>query len=295
MANYDIISSDTKKHYTVQENGINNETSLVLIGHGQPQYGEDQNTNFLHLLENFASVNEPRKPIVGQLWFKKNSNEDDDTTYDLCVCKQALEGNSVWDKIAVVSTSTDGPEKPITGDIWYDTHTHSLKIFDSNLNGWNVIGPDDAIHKEKINESTIMTKNSNNQISYRIPATVFAKNIENEGDDKSASGSLNLVTMKILAKEIFDTPSDVKTPRSAAWIYKFLVSAYEKTKDEYNYGVSIVGGANYELIGITENTDWIVDLYKSNGDFVVSVQDNGEKKLTDSRIVVGFDIDIVRV
>lgn len=57
---------------------LNRDTSLVLPGRATLNYGEYILENFLHLLENFASPNTgsppgPINPILGQLWFEKDS------------------------------------------------------------------------------------------------------------------------------------------------------------------------------------------------------------------------------
>jgi len=44
-------------------------SSLVLTGKGVFNWGEIQQENFLHLLENFASNTAPLNPTVGQLWY----------------------------------------------------------------------------------------------------------------------------------------------------------------------------------------------------------------------------------
>ena len=46
-------------------------TQLILrfIGKNYAGYGEIQNENFLHLLENFASGTQPTRPLGGQIWF----------------------------------------------------------------------------------------------------------------------------------------------------------------------------------------------------------------------------------
>lgn len=49
-------------------------TSLTLIGRLATNYGEVQNENFLHLLENFALASQPSNPITGQLWFDSGIN-----------------------------------------------------------------------------------------------------------------------------------------------------------------------------------------------------------------------------
>ena len=44
-------------------------TSLTLLGRLSSNYGEDQNENFVRLLENFAFAISPNNPITGQLWY----------------------------------------------------------------------------------------------------------------------------------------------------------------------------------------------------------------------------------
>lgn len=48
--------------------------STALIGRGAESYIEDLNQNFVKILENLASTDEPENPLVGQMWFDKNDN-----------------------------------------------------------------------------------------------------------------------------------------------------------------------------------------------------------------------------
>jgi hypothetical protein len=48
--------------------------STTLIGRGAESYIEDLNQNFVKILENLASEDEPENPLVGQMWFDKNDN-----------------------------------------------------------------------------------------------------------------------------------------------------------------------------------------------------------------------------
>lgn len=50
-------------------------TSLVLLGKGMSEYGELIASNFIHLLEHFASETAPVFAIQGQLWYKNNTKE----------------------------------------------------------------------------------------------------------------------------------------------------------------------------------------------------------------------------
>jgi hypothetical protein len=49
-------------------------TSINLVGKNVAGYGFYQNTNFVHLLENFSSSFSPDSPIKGQLWYDSENN-----------------------------------------------------------------------------------------------------------------------------------------------------------------------------------------------------------------------------
>lgn len=49
-------------------------TSLNLVGKNVAGYGFYQNTNFVHLLENFSNEFPPDSPLKGQLWYDSSSN-----------------------------------------------------------------------------------------------------------------------------------------------------------------------------------------------------------------------------
>ena len=49
-------------------------TSITLFGRLVQNYGDQQNENFVHMLENFAFTSEPAHPTTGQLWFDTNTN-----------------------------------------------------------------------------------------------------------------------------------------------------------------------------------------------------------------------------
>ena len=52
----------------VEDNTINQQTSLDLPGRNTTAYGTAIAENFLHLLENFAFNTAPTNPVEGQLW-----------------------------------------------------------------------------------------------------------------------------------------------------------------------------------------------------------------------------------
>lgn len=133
-------------------------TSLTLIGKNVNAYGDDLNSNFIHLLENFANTglqNTPTNPLVGQLYFDKD-------TQRLLVYSTALQWKPVGSPILSASTPSDLS----AGDFWFDVTNKQLNFFDgSNL---NVIGPPYSFALGKsgvVVEAVVDSNNANQTIS----------------------------------------------------------------------------------------------------------------------------------
>ena len=71
-----VITNSRGQTIATLETGTENTTatSLTLLGAGFPSYGEQQNENFVYLLENFANVTPPNYSVPGQLWFNTSDN-----------------------------------------------------------------------------------------------------------------------------------------------------------------------------------------------------------------------------
>ena len=54
---------------TIEDGTVNQSTALRFIGKNYAGYGELQNENFYHLLENFAGTGEPARKAIGMLWY----------------------------------------------------------------------------------------------------------------------------------------------------------------------------------------------------------------------------------
>ena len=66
---YTVNKFDGTLIATVEDGTIDNTTNLRFIGKNYAGYGEIQNENFLHMLENFAGGTAPSRPIAGQMWY----------------------------------------------------------------------------------------------------------------------------------------------------------------------------------------------------------------------------------
>lgn len=100
---------------TVVEDGtIDNTLDLKLIGKNYAGYGEVQNENYVHLLENFSSTTAPPRPISGQIWYDSSSK------------KLKFYDNSKWRTTGGAEISATAPTGLTTGDFWFDTANNQL-------------------------------------------------------------------------------------------------------------------------------------------------------------------------
>ena len=102
-------------------------SSLVLIGKQVTGYGELQNENFLHILENFSNVVDPSHPLEGQLWW--NSLQNTMNVYD----------GSAWRPVTGFTSSNVAPISNYIGDQWWDQTNDQYKIY--NGTDWVTVGP----------------------------------------------------------------------------------------------------------------------------------------------------------
>lgn len=101
-------------------------TDLTLIGRNFSGYGELFNENFIKILENFAAVSPPSKPLEGQLWYDKGDGR-----------------LKIWNGEQFRSTDTTvvSSIEPLllAGDIWIDSRRQQLYFNDGT--GTTLAGP----------------------------------------------------------------------------------------------------------------------------------------------------------
>ena len=73
---YTLRRTDGSILLNIPDQTINkNELPIALVGRGAINYGTDFAENFIHLLENFANLSAPTRPMTGMLWFDMNERE----------------------------------------------------------------------------------------------------------------------------------------------------------------------------------------------------------------------------
>ena len=113
---------------TVEDGTINTTTEIRLIGRNFAGYGEVQNENVLHLLENFSSPVPPAKPLSGMIW------------YDNSINKIKFYDGIRWRTAGSAEVNNSEPMGNVEGDLWWNTNTGQLFI-KSSEGEWVLIGP----------------------------------------------------------------------------------------------------------------------------------------------------------
>ena len=106
----------------VEDGTIDSTLDIKLIGKNYAGYGEVQNENFVHLLENFAGNATPPRPITGQIWYDTSTQKI--KFYD---ARSAL-----WRTVggAESAAGPTGPSGRGPGDFWWETNNKQLYVYD---------------------------------------------------------------------------------------------------------------------------------------------------------------------
>lgn len=126
---YVINLTNGQQLATVEDGTIDQSTTIKLVGKNYAGYGEIQNENFVHLMENFSSANSPANPLSGQIWFDSASK------------KLKFYDGSLFRSTGGAEVSTTQPVGLTTGDFWWDSGNNQLYAQNSD-GGFVLIGPD---------------------------------------------------------------------------------------------------------------------------------------------------------
>ena len=99
---------------SVADGTIDTTTDLRFVGKNYAGYGEVQNENFLHLLENFANTTSPPKVLEGQIWYDSGNK------------KLKFYDGTKFKSASGAETSDSAPGGLGIGDFWWDTAAKQL-------------------------------------------------------------------------------------------------------------------------------------------------------------------------
>lgn len=127
---YQVDRFNGKFLVSVEDGTIDTTTDLRFVGKNYAGYGEVQNENFLHLLENFANTTSPPKVITGQVW------------YDSANKKLKFFDGTRYKVAGGAEISDTAPSGLSTGDFWWDTSSKQLYAWTGTE--FTLIGPESA-------------------------------------------------------------------------------------------------------------------------------------------------------
>lgn len=124
-------TNPAKPSITVEDQRLNQETSLQFPGKNYAGYAPVIAENFLHLLENFAKTTAPNNPVQGQLWFDNSAGVN---------LLKVFDGTN-WTAAGSVKKAASAPlvASSIKGDLWVDTDNQQLYVYSGS--NWLLIGP----------------------------------------------------------------------------------------------------------------------------------------------------------
>ena len=127
-----FTDSDNKTPLTVFDNTSSTDTSLTFPGRNVTGYGQIIAENFLHVLENFASADQPINPTEGQLWYDSGNG-----------FLQLFDGTN-WKAASNIQKSPNEPsvETSKVGELWVDTTNQQLRIYTGTR--WILVGPSES-------------------------------------------------------------------------------------------------------------------------------------------------------
>jgi len=182
-----------------------NSSSLTFIGKNVTNFGDAQNENFLHLLEHYASNDQPRNPLKGQIWFNAKAQ----------VFRPAVYDGTNWRSLAVLHYSNTTTDKLINagavdyaasrpGDLWFNSASKQLYVVTGTNTTALLIGPErvEGFNETKM-RSAKMVDSSN--ISHPVIQVV----LDNE-------------VIAIISKDFFvcSTAGSANTPSGFTRVYR---------------------------------------------------------------------------
>jgi hypothetical protein len=113
---------------SVEDGTIDSTTDLRFVGKNYAGYGEVQNENFLHLLENFANTTQPPKSVLGQIW------------YDSANKRLKFYNGSQFKVAGGAEVSVTAPSGLAVGEFWWDSSAKQLYTYDGTQ--FVLVGPE---------------------------------------------------------------------------------------------------------------------------------------------------------
>lgn len=148
---------------SVDDGTIDTTTDLRFVGKNYAGYGELQNENFLHLLENFANTTPPPRAIVGQIWYDSGAKK-----------LKYFDGS----RFKVSGGAEIGPNPPsglAVGEFWWDTEAKQLYAWSGT--DFLLVGPEASPELGQSIVSPNVVRDSENNPNTIIQAITGGKTV----------------------------------------------------------------------------------------------------------------------
>jgi len=207
---------------TVEDGTVDNTLDIKLIGRNYAGYGEVQNENMVHLLENFASVSEPPRKISGQIWYDSKNK------------KLKFYDGIKFRTTGGAEIGATEPTNLTVGDFWFNTNTNQLYAWAGELKGFVLVGPQSVQTQQGSTEfKTVLVQDIGGN-SYPI-----------------IKAQINNKTVMIISSNEFTLPTGAIEGFKLIKKGTTLVDTMETNPDNPAYGIT---STEYRFWGTTSNS-----------------------------------------
>jgi hypothetical protein len=255
-------------------------SDLKFIGRNYAGYGEVQNENFLHLLENFRNTTAPRKPVIGQIWFDETNNKI-----------KYRDSTSTWRSLTVTEVEATPPTSLTLkdqGNLWFDTDKNQISVW--NGAEFIVVGPQQSpgFGVTRLVSTTI--RDNGNTEHAIIKVFLDDDIIGTISNDQYDIGVIDSITGFTTIKKGFTLINTDSTGVSTGNYWFWGSSSNSKKLDGYgieSFVLRTTNGSGFDDAGFYVGDDNDLRIYVENGnspvisnlsgtDFVLRIVDNSE-------------------
>jgi hypothetical protein len=160
---YQVDKFNGQFFVSVEDGTIDTSSDLRFVGKNYAGYGEVQNENFLHLLENFANTSAPPKQVTGQIWFDSSNK------------KLKFYDGVRWKLASGAEVSPTAPSGLTVGDFWWDNTAKQLYAYTGTE--FTLVGPESS---PELGSSTILAEVVKGTVGTAIGPHTILKVITND-------------------------------------------------------------------------------------------------------------------
>lgn len=181
---YTINKTNGTQIAVIEDGTIDQTTTLKLVGKNYAGYGEIQNENLVHLLENFASGQSPARPLAGQVWFDSSNS------------KLKFYDGIKFRTTGGAEVSGTQPAGLTEGDFWWDNANNQLYA-NTGDGGYVLIGPQsvgdsitqlltEQVRDTNLVNQTIIKGYVNDEVVFTISSEEFT--VDNTDPENAITG-----------------------------------------------------------------------------------------------------------